>query len=180
MGDTTTAPHHSPLQCIFAANVAPYVQTPMFALQPRFDSWQVDNELAVDHVAADDINEYGTRLTGACGVCQSFFVLCSPSLWCLSAVACYARLPCGVWQPLCAMLAFSVRFYQSLCARLAFLVAFVSRCVLWSPSLCGFVSHCVLCFPPPPFRPEHSREAALSIVQQSAALLPCVESMEMN
>ena len=55
-------PVRHPLQCFFAANVAPFVQTPVFALQSRFDSWQIENELAANRSEVDPINSFGDLL----------------------------------------------------------------------------------------------------------------------
>jgi hypothetical protein len=56
--------YHAPLEafkCMFAENIMQYIKTPVFALQSRFDSWQIDNDLQ-SHDAAM-INAWGNRLT---------------------------------------------------------------------------------------------------------------------
>ena len=46
-------------RCIFAERTSPYISTPLFALQSRFDSWQTDMDLhSIDH---QQINQWGDR-----------------------------------------------------------------------------------------------------------------------
>jgi hypothetical protein len=55
--------HYSPLEpfkCMFAENIMEYIHTPVFALQSRFDSWQIDNDLQSHDT--DMINAWGNRL----------------------------------------------------------------------------------------------------------------------
>jgi len=33
--------NHSPSDCVFAANLLPHIKTPIFLLQPKYDSWQI-------------------------------------------------------------------------------------------------------------------------------------------
>jgi len=47
--------------CIFAENVSPFIITPFFPLQSRFDSWQIGNILCSTN--ATIINEFGRNLT---------------------------------------------------------------------------------------------------------------------
>eukprot|EP00123_Amoebidium_parasiticum_P011153 comp20540_c0_seq1/m.26340 comp20540_c0_seq1/g.26340 ORF comp20540_c0_seq1/g.26340 comp20540_c0_seq1/m.26340 type:complete len:397 (-) comp20540_c0_seq1:379-1569(-) len=44
-------------RCIFAEHVVPYIRTPFYALQSRFDSWQADN--VVVSRDADKMNPFG-------------------------------------------------------------------------------------------------------------------------
>lgn len=49
-------------KCFFAEHTIPFVKTPIFALQPRFDSWQADNVLG--NRSEDKMNNFGTDLLG--------------------------------------------------------------------------------------------------------------------
>jgi len=53
-------------KCMFAANVIPYINTPLLILQPRYDSWQIENILGYNHDDAvtnkDVVNQYGSNL----------------------------------------------------------------------------------------------------------------------
>jgi hypothetical protein len=44
--------------CFFAEHTTPYIKTPIFPLQSRYDSWQVGNILGTNETAA--VNTYGT------------------------------------------------------------------------------------------------------------------------
>jgi len=44
--------------CFFAEHTTPYIKTPIFPLQSRYDSWQVGNILGTN--ATDPVNTYGT------------------------------------------------------------------------------------------------------------------------
>ena len=50
-----------PELCLFAEHLAPFVSTPLFALQAKYDAWQVPNILRSSNVAV--INEFGENLT---------------------------------------------------------------------------------------------------------------------
>jgi hypothetical protein len=53
-------------RCIFAGEVSQYLSTPTFALQSRFDSWQLTNEMAPGESAnITAVNGYGTRVLNA-------------------------------------------------------------------------------------------------------------------
>lgn len=47
-------------KCIFAQYTAPFIQTPLFAMQSEYDSWQIQYDLASKDPAM--INKYGTML----------------------------------------------------------------------------------------------------------------------
>jgi hypothetical protein len=47
--------------CMFAAHVAPFVETPIFALQAKFDAWQIPNILGSEDVGS--INAFGANMT---------------------------------------------------------------------------------------------------------------------
>ena len=47
--------------CMFAAHVAPFVDTPIFALQAKFDAWQIPNILGSEDVGS--INAFGANMT---------------------------------------------------------------------------------------------------------------------
>jgi hypothetical protein len=48
---------------MFAQHLVPHIRTPLFALQPRIDSWQIDNELVADKEDARAINWFGALCT---------------------------------------------------------------------------------------------------------------------
>jgi O-palmitoleoyl-L-serine hydrolase len=48
-------------KCFFAEHVSPYIQTPVFALQSEYDSWQTANVLGSTDAAI--INEFGFNIT---------------------------------------------------------------------------------------------------------------------
>eukprot|EP01084_Bolivina_argentea_P044960 82751_1 len=50
------------LNCVFAQNVAPYITKKLFALQSRFDKWQLRHELCND-TNGTIVNGYGYNLT---------------------------------------------------------------------------------------------------------------------
>lgn len=47
--------------CIFAQNLAPHIETPLFALQPRFDQWQIWHVIGKPYNVSV-VNEFGTTL----------------------------------------------------------------------------------------------------------------------
>ena len=47
--------------CVFAQNIAPYVDLPLFALNSRFDAWQTSNILGSTNATL--INEFGANFT---------------------------------------------------------------------------------------------------------------------
>lgn len=47
--------------CIFAANLIPHIKTPIFLIQPQFDSWQVLH-IYSQTSTAQGVNEYGKQL----------------------------------------------------------------------------------------------------------------------
>lgn len=54
-------------KCMFAANHIPYISEPIFVIQSKYDSWQVENELGYYNndttaTAIDDVNQYGSAL----------------------------------------------------------------------------------------------------------------------
>jgi hypothetical protein len=48
-------------KCLFAEHVSPFIKTPVFALQARFDTWQLANELGTNATAP--VQHYGGYLT---------------------------------------------------------------------------------------------------------------------
>src|SRR5437764_990138 len=51
----------NPGKCLFAEHVSPFIKTPIFALQARYDTWQIGNELGNKVVA--QVRSYGAQLT---------------------------------------------------------------------------------------------------------------------
>lgn len=47
--------------CIFAVNLLPHINTPMFVLQPRFDQWQILH-IFTQRYTAGGVNAFGQRL----------------------------------------------------------------------------------------------------------------------
>jgi uncharacterized protein (DUF779 family) len=47
--------------CVFAANLSPFISTPMFAVQPQYDQWQIINIIGNTYTDAA-VNSYGRRL----------------------------------------------------------------------------------------------------------------------
>jgi hypothetical protein len=62
-GDSASA-SASVTDCVFAANLAPHIKTPLFLIQPRFDSWQILHIYTQNYTAAG-VNAYGARLVNA-------------------------------------------------------------------------------------------------------------------
>jgi hypothetical protein len=48
-------------ECIFAANLVPHIQTPMFLLQPQYDQWQILHIYSQAYTA-EGVNAYGQAL----------------------------------------------------------------------------------------------------------------------
>jgi len=46
--------------CLFAEHIAPFLSTPFFALQARYDTWQIANELGTNATVA--VRTYGDAL----------------------------------------------------------------------------------------------------------------------
>jgi hypothetical protein len=51
----------NPALCLFAAHLSPFIQTPVFALQAKYDAWQIPNILRSTDTTA--INDFGANLT---------------------------------------------------------------------------------------------------------------------
>jgi len=47
----------SPYNCIFAEHVSPWIQTPLFPFQPKYDYWQIYNVLGSENVTL--VNKFG-------------------------------------------------------------------------------------------------------------------------
>lgn len=47
--------------CMFAPHVAPFIETPIFALQAKFDAWQIPNILGLEDT--NSINAFGANMT---------------------------------------------------------------------------------------------------------------------
>lgn len=55
--------HHknNPAKCIFAENILPTIQTPLFAIQPLYDHWQL-NHIQGNPQNITDVNKFGMNL----------------------------------------------------------------------------------------------------------------------
>ena len=49
---------HSPSDCVFAANLLPHIETPIFLLQPKYDSWQI-MFIYDQNYTVQGVNEFG-------------------------------------------------------------------------------------------------------------------------
>jgi len=56
----TKYPGASRAKCLYAEHVSPFIQTPIFAMQARFDSWQIGGELGTNKTGP--VNNYGAQL----------------------------------------------------------------------------------------------------------------------
>jgi hypothetical protein len=54
-----------PASCIFAQNVAPFLETPFFALQSTYDAYQLEAEAKVSTNDTSAVNAYGALLSAA-------------------------------------------------------------------------------------------------------------------
>jgi len=52
-----------PAKCMFAEHSVPSIETPLFAMQSRYDSWQIQNILGVDKGDSAKINQFGENFT---------------------------------------------------------------------------------------------------------------------
>jgi len=84
-------PLGEPWMCIFAEHVSPFIQTPIFPLQPIFDSWQIPNILGSTDPTS--INEYGTLLMRL--VFQNLLPDQRHGVWLDS---CYHHCTSGLWN----------------------------------------------------------------------------------
>eukprot|EP01084_Bolivina_argentea_P159390 277596_1 len=78
--------------CIFAANVAPWIKVPLFALQSQYDMWQIPNILGTTNVTY--IDWYGQNLTA---FIQAFVMNSDTNRYSGSFLSsCYSH--CGLWD----------------------------------------------------------------------------------
>jgi len=75
-------------KCYFAQYTSPFIRTPIFILQSRYDAWQVPNILGTSNVAA--VNQFGANLTA--DVTNNLLTLPRAGAWLDS---CYHH--CGGW-----------------------------------------------------------------------------------
>ena len=62
LDETCVANHQEePALCMFAPHLAPFIQTPIFALQAKYDAWQIPNILGSKDVAT--VNAFGKNTT---------------------------------------------------------------------------------------------------------------------